>query len=98
VITDEDLDRIRCWNDFDDPEGWFSLAMEHWQSIPWVMKEIAGFDCAFVEYSCVTGGAADNECIISAMQSNRYMWNSFWWQSTRGGRYQFRVEKNRFTL
>jgi hypothetical protein len=92
MITDAELDILKTWSKLDDPMGWFQIAIDKWDGIPWGKKEEFTFDGHKTELKCVTSGMADNECIISAMQANRHMWSLYWYQSTRGGRYTFAID------
>lgn len=42
-------------------------------------------------YTLATGGWSENEDIIEAMQQNRFLWMTCWYQSTRGGLHVFKV-------
>jgi hypothetical protein len=91
--TDEDLKRLREWDDFKDPEGWFALAKKagmYWPDDDYWAEDPAG------TYHISTGGWSGNEDIISAMSDNFVMWTSTWVSHRRGGHYEFVIEPQRF--
>jgi hypothetical protein len=91
--TDATLDLIRNWP-VEDTEGWFKFIFGCWETHygSVLVKEAGasdwhkGFPVIFA-----TGGWSANESIIQAMQSHSVLWGTWWYSSTRGGRFEFRV-------
>jgi hypothetical protein len=82
--ADETLQRIREWP-VTDLRGLFEFVREAWN---WPTQLWTETDAAII---CCAGGWSGNEDLIGALKANAAAWTLTWYQSTRGGRFEFRL-------
>ena len=86
--TDEELQRLREWDDFNDLRGWLEFAKEvgnYWPEDHFWTEDPGGI------FHISTGGWSGNEDIIGAMQENSICWTQTWVSHHRGGHYEFKL-------
>lgn len=72
---------------------WGGAGQDRWNN--WIESDV---DHRFLPntkvrtYQIRTLGTSDNEFIIETLMRNSIVWNSAWYQSTRGGKYIFEVK------
>lgn len=88
--TDKELTQIREWP-LTDLLGWFAFIKCCWWAPDWGWRQYDGRDGDRWEriYQISTGGWSGNEDIIDAMERSD-CWST-WYQTRRGGHYEFRV-------
>ena len=87
IPNSDNLNAISHW----DPADYYGLmkyVMSLWHWPEYARKEVS--DNGDIRYYLDTGGWSGNEEIIAAIQSNHMWWLMYWYQSTRGGHYEFR--------
>lgn len=87
------LDKIKSWSVI-DIVGWFEYIRGHWKNTEWgwsekIIQSKSKKDKYFIEYNISTGQLPENDTIIDAMFENKPLWETTWYQTSRGGHYIF---------
>ena len=83
----------------DHPLKLFHYIRTIWHWPDWGYYEHWGFNFIrkkVFKIECHTGGWSGNECIIQALEKNKWVWAFFWEKSVRGGHFYFEIDKSYF--